>query len=201
MVYEMSRVAVVTGGASGMGEATCHELGRRGHKSPSSTSMSKRLNGSPKSCAPTARPRSLSGSMSPTARPSRMPSPRSAANWARCRSWSPVRGCSGSRRSSRSRRSRGNGIIDVNLTGTFHCCQAALPDMVEAGWGRIVMISSSSAQRGSPFAAHYAASKGAVITLTKSLAREYAPPASRSTTFRPRVSKRRCSTSPRPRAI
>jgi 2-hydroxycyclohexanecarboxyl-CoA dehydrogenase len=37
-----------------------------------------------------------------------------------------------------------------------------------------VMISSSSAQRGSPFAAHYAASKGAVITLTKSLAREYA---------------------------
>lgn len=65
-------------------------------------------------------------------------------------------------------------IIDVNLTGTFHCCQAALPDMVAAGWGRIVMISSSSAQRGSPFAAHYAASKGAVITLTKSLAREYA---------------------------
>jgi 2-hydroxycyclohexanecarboxyl-CoA dehydrogenase len=65
-------------------------------------------------------------------------------------------------------------IIDVNLTGTFHCCQVALPDMLDAQWGRIVMISSSSAQRGSPFAAHYAASKGAVITLTKSLAREYA---------------------------
>jgi 2-hydroxycyclohexanecarboxyl-CoA dehydrogenase len=68
-----------------------------------------------------------------------------------------------------------NTIIDVNLTGTFHCCQVALPDMVAAKWGRIVMISSSSAQRGSPFAAHYAASKGGVITLTKSLAREYAP--------------------------
>jgi 2-hydroxycyclohexanecarboxyl-CoA dehydrogenase len=65
-------------------------------------------------------------------------------------------------------------IVDVNLTGTFHCCQVALPDMVHAKWGRIVMISSSSAQRGSPFAAHYAASKGAVMTLTKSLAREYA---------------------------
>ena len=65
-------------------------------------------------------------------------------------------------------------IIDVNLTGTFHCCQVALPDMVAAGWGRIVMISSSSAQRGSPYMAHYAASKGAVITLTKSLAHEYA---------------------------
>ncbi len=66
-------------------------------------------------------------------------------------------------------------IIDVNLTGTFHCCQLALPDMLDANWGRIVMISSSSAQRGSPFAAHYAASKGGVMTLTKSLAREYAP--------------------------
>ncbi len=65
-------------------------------------------------------------------------------------------------------------IVEVNLTGTFHCCQAALGDMVAAGWGRIVMISSSSAQRGTPFAAHYAASKGALLTLTKSLAREYA---------------------------
>ncbi len=67
-----------------------------------------------------------------------------------------------------------NRIIDVNLTGTFHCCQAALVDMVEAGWGRIVTISSSSAQRGSPLNAHYAAAKGGVIVLTKSIARAYA---------------------------
>jgi 2-hydroxycyclohexanecarboxyl-CoA dehydrogenase len=67
-----------------------------------------------------------------------------------------------------------NRIIDVNLTGTFHCCQAALVDMVEAGWGRIVTISSSSAQRGSPRNAHYAAAKGGVIVLTKSIARAYA---------------------------
>jgi 2-hydroxycyclohexanecarboxyl-CoA dehydrogenase len=66
-------------------------------------------------------------------------------------------------------------IIDVNLTGTFHCCQLALPDMVAAGWGRIVTISSSGAQRGSPRMAHYVAAKGGVIALTKSLAREYAP--------------------------
>ena len=45
--------------------------------------------------------------------------------------------------------------IDVNLTGTFHCCQAALPDMTAAEWGRIVMISSSSAQRGAVRAPHY----------------------------------------------
>jgi 2-hydroxycyclohexanecarboxyl-CoA dehydrogenase len=67
-----------------------------------------------------------------------------------------------------------NRIIDVNLTGTFHCCQAAIPDMVAGGWGRIVTISSSSAQRGSPTMAHYAAAKGGVTVLTKSLARAYA---------------------------
>jgi 2-hydroxycyclohexanecarboxyl-CoA dehydrogenase len=65
-------------------------------------------------------------------------------------------------------------VLDVNLTGTFHACQAALPDMVAASWGRIVTISSSSAQRGSPRNAHYAAAKGGVIVLTKSLARAYA---------------------------
>lgn len=61
-------------------------------------------------------------------------------------------------------------IIGVNLTGTFSCVQAALPDMLAAGWGRIITISSSSAQSGAPNMAHYAASKGGVISLTKALA-------------------------------
>ena len=65
-------------------------------------------------------------------------------------------------------------IIGVNLTGTFVCVQAVLPDMVAAGWGRIVTISSSSAQSGAPNMAHYAASKGGVIGLTKALAVELA---------------------------
>jgi len=65
-------------------------------------------------------------------------------------------------------------IIEVNLTGTFTCVQAALPDMLSAGWGRIVTISSSSAQSGAPNMAHYAASKGGVIGLTKALAVELA---------------------------
>jgi 2-hydroxycyclohexanecarboxyl-CoA dehydrogenase len=65
-------------------------------------------------------------------------------------------------------------VIDVNLTGTFNAIQAAMPDMVEARWGRIVTISSSSAQRGSPGMVHYTASKGGVIAMTKALAREYA---------------------------
>jgi NAD(P)-dependent dehydrogenase (short-subunit alcohol dehydrogenase family) len=64
--------------------------------------------------------------------------------------------------------------LTVNLTGTFNCLQAAIADMVAAGWGRIVTISSSSAQSGAPNMAHYVASKGGVIALTKALAVELA---------------------------
>jgi 2-hydroxycyclohexanecarboxyl-CoA dehydrogenase len=66
-------------------------------------------------------------------------------------------------------------ILEVNLTGTFHCLQAAVPDMLAARWGRIVTISSSSAQSGAPRMAHYVASKGGVIGLTRALAIELAP--------------------------
>jgi 2-hydroxycyclohexanecarboxyl-CoA dehydrogenase len=66
-------------------------------------------------------------------------------------------------------------VLAINLTGTFHCLQAAVPDMLEARWGRMVTISSSSAQSGAPRMAHYVASKGGVIALTKALALELAP--------------------------
>jgi NAD(P)-dependent dehydrogenase (short-subunit alcohol dehydrogenase family) len=66
-------------------------------------------------------------------------------------------------------------MMAVNLSGTFHCLQAAVPDMIEAGWGRIVTISSSSAQSGTRRMAHYVASKGGVIALTKALALDLAP--------------------------
>ncbi|HWD55560.1 MAG TPA: SDR family NAD(P)-dependent oxidoreductase [Acidimicrobiales bacterium] len=66
-------------------------------------------------------------------------------------------------------------ILAVNLTGTFHCVQAIVPDMMAAGWGRIVTISSSSAQSGTKRMAHYVASKGGVIALTKALALDLAP--------------------------
>ena len=67
-------------------------------------------------------------------------------------------------------------LLAVNLTGTFTCMQLAVPDMTAAGWGRIVTISSSSAQSGAPNMAHYVASKGGVIGLTKAFAREFAEP-------------------------
>lgn len=66
-------------------------------------------------------------------------------------------------------------VIDVNLNGVFHTIQAVLPDMVAAGWGRIVNISSSSTHSGTPYMAHYVAAKSAVNGLTKSLALEYGP--------------------------
>jgi 2-hydroxycyclohexanecarboxyl-CoA dehydrogenase len=66
-------------------------------------------------------------------------------------------------------------IHAVNLNGTFYCTQAALPDMIAEGWGRVVNISSSSAQGGQEFMAHYVSSKAAMIGLTKSLAHEFGP--------------------------
>ncbi len=165
---------MVTGGASGMGEATCHELGRRGHQvavldvneqaaqrvteelcAAGMTAIGVGADVTDRGAVEQAfaKVRSELGPVSILV--------TSAGMFGHCpfteitaESWAK--------------------IIDVNLTGTFHCCQVAIPDMFAGSWGRIVMISSSSAQRGSPFAAHYAASKGAVISLTKSLAREYA---------------------------
>jgi 2-hydroxycyclohexanecarboxyl-CoA dehydrogenase len=65
-------------------------------------------------------------------------------------------------------------IMSVNLKGVFSCTQAVLPDMLAAGWGRIINISSSSAQTGSARMTYYAASKGGVIAFSKSLALEFA---------------------------
>jgi NAD(P)-dependent dehydrogenase (short-subunit alcohol dehydrogenase family) len=66
-------------------------------------------------------------------------------------------------------------VVDVNLHGVFHSIKAVLPDMIEAGWGRIVNISSSSTHSGQPYMSHYVAAKSAVNGLTKSLALELGP--------------------------
>ena len=66
-------------------------------------------------------------------------------------------------------------VMFVNLKSMFLCTQAVLPDMLAAGWGRVINISSSSAQTGSARMTTYASSKGGVIAFTKSLALELAP--------------------------
>jgi 2-hydroxycyclohexanecarboxyl-CoA dehydrogenase len=62
----------------------------------------------------------------------------------------------------------------INLMGPFYLTQAALPDMLAAGWGRVINISSSSAQTGAKTMAHYSSSKGGIVTLSKTLAQEFA---------------------------
>ena len=141
----MSRVAVVTGGASGMGESTCHELGRRGHQVAVldvNADAAQRVTDDLRSAGVTAfavgvditdrgaveeafgKVRSELGPVGILVTSAGMFGYASFADITE-QSWAQM--------------------IDVNLSGTFRCCQVALPDMVETGWGRIVMISSSSA--------------------------------------------------------
>jgi NAD(P)-dependent dehydrogenase (short-subunit alcohol dehydrogenase family) len=65
-------------------------------------------------------------------------------------------------------------MLGVNLTGSFLCAQAALPDMLDAGWGRIVNIASTAGQKGYAYVAAYTAAKHGVVGLTRSLALEVA---------------------------
>ncbi len=64
--------------------------------------------------------------------------------------------------------------MDVNLNGPFHCTQAALPAMLEAGWGRIVNVASTAALVGYRYVAAYCAAKHGVLGMTRALALEVA---------------------------
>jgi 2-hydroxycyclohexanecarboxyl-CoA dehydrogenase len=65
-------------------------------------------------------------------------------------------------------------VLDVNLGGVLNCTHAALPPMQEAGYGRIVNLSSEAGRVGSKGSAVYSAAKGGVIAFTKTIARENA---------------------------
>ena len=67
-----------------------------------------------------------------------------------------------------------NEVLEINLTGTFHCCRAVVPKMVAQNYGRIVNVASIAGKEGNPNASAYSASKSAVIALTKSLGKELA---------------------------
>ena len=66
-------------------------------------------------------------------------------------------------------------VMDVNALGVFLCIRAVLPAMKARGAGRIINISSGVAFKGNPYMAHYVASKGAVVSLTRALATELGP--------------------------
>ncbi len=64
--------------------------------------------------------------------------------------------------------------LAVNLSGTFYCTRAALPGMIEQGWGRVINIASIAGKTGAPYISAYAASKHGVLGLTRSVALEVA---------------------------
>ena len=65
--------------------------------------------------------------------------------------------------------------IDVNLKSIYACCHAAARVMIPKRRGTMILVSSTAGQRGEPFHSHYAATKGAIISMTKSLAAELGP--------------------------
>jgi len=65
-------------------------------------------------------------------------------------------------------------IQGINLDGTFYCMRAALPQMIEKGWGRIINIASIAGKTGAPYIAAYSASKHGVLGLTRSVSQEVA---------------------------
>ncbi len=171
---EMARTAVVTGGGSGMGEAICHRLAAQGHgvavldiDSDATERVAKEIE------SEGGRALAVSVDVSDRAAvEAAMEQSRSA--------FGPIgilvtsAGIEGFVKFADITVEAWERMLAVNLTGTFHCVQTVLPDMVEAGWGRIVTISSSSAQSGTKRMAHYVASKGGVIALTKALALDLA---------------------------
>jgi len=171
----VSRVAVVTGGGSGMGRAICHHLARQGRtvavldingdaadevakevQAEGGTALGARVDVSDRAAIDTA----LDGVRSAFGPIGIMVTSAGIEGFSNfldidAETWDRT--------------------MAVNLTGTFHCLQAAAPDMIEEKWGRIVTISSSSAQSGTRNMSHYVASKGGVIALTKALALDLAP--------------------------
>ena len=170
----MSRVAVVTGGASGVGLAIAQHLGRAGHSIAVLD-----LDGDAASSAAGSLDPSGTRSIGCQVDVADRASVDAAYEAVRLR-LGPIHivvtsaAVSGFVRFQDITAEDFERTLAVNLTGTFHCVQAAIADMVAARWGRIVTISSAAGQTASPRQAHYSASKGGVIAMTKTIAAELA---------------------------
>jgi 2-hydroxycyclohexanecarboxyl-CoA dehydrogenase len=169
-----NRVAVVTGGGSGLGQSISMQLCRDGHRVAVLDVNAE--------AADNVATELQAADMHAIAVHADVADPDMVANsFARVRSeLGPVEilvtsaAIAGFTRFDKITLAEWNRYLAVNLTGTFLCLQAALSDMVAGQWGRIVTISSAAGQKGAPRQGHYAASKGGVIALTKTIAIDYA---------------------------
>jgi NAD(P)-dependent dehydrogenase (short-subunit alcohol dehydrogenase family) len=170
----MSRVAVVTGGGSGLGVAICQHLARQGN-SVAVLDLNQQAAEAVAAGIRAAGGKALAGAVDVADRPS----VDAAMGMAR-REFGPIAilvtsaAVAGFTPFEEITLDEWNRMLTINLTGTFNCAQSAIKDMVAANWGRIVLISSHAGQMGTANQAHYAASKGGVIALMKTLALEYA---------------------------
>jgi 2-hydroxycyclohexanecarboxyl-CoA dehydrogenase len=168
------KTAVVTGGGSGMGRSTCVQLARDG----ASVAV---WDINPKGAEETANLIRQEGNTALTVEVdvSTRPSVLAAAAHTRA-AFGPITvlvnnaGISGPVPFLEIDEELWDRMQTINLKGPYFCTQAILPDMLAAGWGRIVNVTSSSTQIGSPRMTHYASSKGGLACFTKSLAAEFA---------------------------
>jgi meso-butanediol dehydrogenase/(S,S)-butanediol dehydrogenase/diacetyl reductase len=168
--YE-GRVVLVTGGGSGIGRATVHRLIDEGATVVAADIAEEGLATTAKDAS---RPEAVTSLVGDVSDPAFGPAAVAAA--LRHGRLDTVVNSAGILRFEHSHEVRladWQRILDVNLTGTFLTCQAALPALLDGG-GTIVNVASTAALAAHPWAAAYSASKGGVLALTRTLAIEYA---------------------------
>lgn len=168
----MSRVALVTGGGAGIGEATCLRLARDGH-AVGVLGRDRRNTGAVAEAIRAAGGRAVAVVADVADRGEVAAAVAQAAealgpitilvNNAAVEDFTPFQDVA---------EELWERLMAVNLTGVYHVTQTVLPDMLAAGWGRIVNLTALGAQSGAANMVHYTATKGGVVAMTRSLAVE-----------------------------
>ena len=166
------RIALVTGGAVGMGEATCLRLARAGMavavldiKAEEADQVARRINDDGGEAMAVVADVADRGQVDAAVRKVRDTLGPIAVlvNNAGIEDFTPFEAIDSE---------TWDRIITINLKGTYNVTQAVLPDMVDQGWGRIINFASIAAQTGGAQMVHYSAAKGGIVAMTRSLAQE-----------------------------